>query len=64
MTIFYPSRLSRYILLYGLINLILSPFIFIWQLLNLFYGYTEVRRIKEEEEFEVIGNLFFVAHST
>jgi hypothetical protein len=36
-------RLSRFILIYGLANLLLSPFIFIWQVLNLFYGYTEVK---------------------
>ncbi|CAF3812932.1 unnamed protein product, partial [Rotaria magnacalcarata] len=38
------KRLSTFILLYGLANLLLSPFIFIWQVLNLFYGYTELVR--------------------
>ncbi|CAF3238887.1 unnamed protein product [Rotaria socialis] len=38
------QQLSRFILLYGLANLLLSPFIFIWQVLNLFYGYTELVR--------------------
>ncbi|CAF0832259.1 unnamed protein product [Adineta steineri] len=37
-------QLSRFILLYGVANLLLSPFIFIWQVLNLFYGYTELVR--------------------
>ncbi|CAF1192310.1 unnamed protein product [Didymodactylos carnosus] len=37
-------QLSRFILLYGITNLLLSPFIFIWQVLNLFYGYTELVR--------------------
>lgn len=40
----YSFRLSRFILLYGIANLLLSPFIFIWQVLNLFYGYTEVSK--------------------
>ncbi|CAF2602109.1 unnamed protein product [Rotaria sp. Silwood2] len=38
------QQLSRFILLYGLANFLLSPFIFIWQVLNLFYGYTELVR--------------------
>ncbi|CAF3486156.1 unnamed protein product [Rotaria sp. Silwood1] len=38
------KQLSTFILLYGLANLLLSPFIFIWQVLNLFYGYTELVR--------------------
>ncbi|CAF0843587.1 unnamed protein product [Adineta ricciae] len=38
------KQLSQFILLYGLANLLLSPFIFIWQVLNLFYGYTEIVR--------------------
>ncbi|CAF0979681.1 unnamed protein product [Adineta ricciae] len=38
------NQLSRLILLYGIANLLLSPFIFIWQVLNLFYGYTELVR--------------------
>jgi len=38
------QQLSKFILLYGIVNLLLSPFIFIWQVLNLFYGYTELVR--------------------
>ncbi|CAF3419510.1 unnamed protein product [Rotaria sp. Silwood1] len=38
------QQLSRFILLYGIANFLLSPFIFIWQVLNLFYGYTELVR--------------------
>ncbi|UJR20902.1 hypothetical protein I4U23_024011 [Adineta vaga] len=38
------NQLSRFILIYGIANLLLSPFIFIWQVLNLFYGYTELVR--------------------
>ncbi|CAF0903757.1 unnamed protein product [Adineta steineri] len=46
------QQLSNFILLYGLANLLLSPFIFIWQVLNLFYGYTELVR----REPGVLGN--------
>jgi autophagy-related protein 9 len=36
------AELSKSILLLGLLNLILSPAIFVWQLLQFFYNYTEL----------------------
>ena len=53
-------RLSRRMLIFGLINFILSPFVFVWQLLNLFYGYAEVLRQRKKP----MKNSFDLDYST